>query len=668
MNLNYKELSDKAFSLHSSGNLNEAKEIYTSLLQQNPSDVNVLNLLGLLLISQKELTEAIYTLNKAYSLNKSVYVVTNLAKAYYYNNEFNKAINFFKEALQIKESDDIYYSMALTYKKLNDYENVIYCYKKSLQLNPVNYNSMYNLASVYKDTHDFSDALIYAKSALELNNKDENLYAMLSGLYERNNDYKSSIEMLEKAIEINKDNYLYHYNLGVLYSKTNNNDRAAQHYIKAININPEYLQSYLNIAALYKGTDNELALEYLLIGYKVNNKDETLLLSLAQVYKDLYKYEESRMILSQVLNINPKCAEAYSLLGIISIDNGDCQKALEYYEKAISIDNKNLNYLHGKAIVLKYMGKSDECKTILECILEKNPDMVKTSIALGMMYLTEGNFAQGMKLYRVRSKESKFNDVFKNKIWNENVDITNKSLLLYSDCGLGDTIMYSRYLPFLKKISKRICLQTDKPLIKILQNSFQDITIIKKGTMPPEYDYVLSLMDIQYLLNMDFNNIPFSEGYLTCNDDINIPKFNTDNKKIGLFWQGNKKIFKNRSIKFDYIKSLTEKRCDIDFYSFQIETEIDETYNFYNLDKYIKDYNDTAKLLKKMDLLITIDSSIVHMAGALGIKTYLLLPYIAEWRWFNNTSNTPWYNSVRIIRQNKTSDWSEIFEKLIIEL
>ena len=666
MNSNYKELTDNAYNLHSKGLYKEAELIYKKLLDINPDDANILNLLGLLYIAINNNTDAINCLSKAYILNHSTYVAINLGKAYYFNSEPEKAIKIYQEASKKDDSDELYYAMAIAYKKLNKIDKVIDSYKKAIDINNDNYNAMYNLSLAYDSIGDRLSALKYAEKCLDFNKKDEDLYTLLSGFYEDEKKYNSAILMLEQAIEINDKNYIYYYNLGVLYSKINNKVKSAECYLFAINLNPKHAESYLNLASLYKGHDNSIALEYLLKAHSYKQEDDNICLSLAQTYKDLYENDKSIEILNTILNRNEKCSEAYSLLGINYLDIGEYQTALDFYNKALILSN-NINYLHGKAVALKYLGHIDEAKKILEKIVAENRNAHQSIITLGMIYLSEKDFEKGMKLYMQRSFDSKFNEVFKDKIWNKNADINGKKVLVYTDCGLGDTIMYSRYLPILNERVSSLTLQTDNELINILKLSFKNINIIKKTVLPPAYDYVVPLMDIQYLLNMDFSNIPYSQGYLKTENEQANKVINSSKKKVGLFWQGNKKIFKNRSIPFEKISSLLENK-NIDFYSFQKDIDIEETDNFHSIRQYINDYSDTARLLKEIDLLITIDSSIVHMAGALGVKTFLMLPYTAEWRWFNDTNITPWYNSVRIFRQERTADWDGVIFKIKQEL
>lgn len=672
MKFNYQEKTDEAYKYHQQDKFEEAERIYKELLRIKPDDVNILNLIGLLYLSKQNSQEAINYLSRAFILKKSSYIASNLAKAYYFNSEPEKAIKMYEQALLYGENDDIYYSKALAYKKINDYENVILNYKKAIELNAQNYSALYNLSLAYKDQNKIQEAILYANKCLEIKNNDEDIFALLSGYYEDIKDYDSAIICLKRAILLNNKKYIYFYNLGVLLSRIGKYQEAEAAYIESIQLNDKHIESYINIASLYKDKDNAKSLEYLLKGYNINQNDENLLLSLAQTYRLLYKNSESIDVLNKIINLNKNSAEAYSQLAINYMDLCEYDKALENYNNAILINNKNLNYLHGKAVALKYLNNVIKSKEILEKINEEPNCSIQSKITLGMIYLSEKQFEKGMKLYTLRSKESKFNEIFHDKIWSKEANLFDKDILVYSDCGLGDTIMYSRFLPILKQKVRNLTLQTDKELISLIKESMPSIEIIKKGEQIPNYDIVISLMDTQYALNLDFTQISNKEPYLKANQELineykKINIFKTKNKKIGLCWQGNKKIFKNRAIDFKDIENLlTKENCS--FYSFQMEDSQIETEKIHKLKNYIKDFSDTAALLKNMDLMITIDSSVAHLAGALGIKTFLLLPKTAEWRWFYDEDKTIWYNSVKIFRQKETNNWEEVIKRVYREI
>ncbi len=659
--INSKELTNQAYALHCANKLDEAEKIYSVLLENNSIDSNVLNLYGLLCLSKGNYKKAIELLTKALIFNKDAYIMSNLAKAYYLSSDIEKALVFYKQAVQLTPSEDIYYSMGIAYKQLNHIQDSIEAYKKALNINPDNYNALYNLAIVYSDNGDLKNAISIATKAEFINPNDVDIHTLLSTFYESINEYSKAINHLEKAAQIS-NNYLYFYNLGVLYSKLENKNKAVENYKKVLVLNPRHIETLVNLSNIYKNDDKNECLKYLKLAYSISKNEKNVCLGLAQTYRDFYKNEESIEILKKFLKEND-IADAHTLLAINYMDLYRYEDALTEYNKALALESHNLDILHGKAMALKYLGKFDEAKLLLEYILSKDSKSLQSVTTLGMMLLQQKHFNRGMELYMQRSNETKFLKMFNQKIWSKGFDFAGKTVLLYSDCGLGDTIMFARYVPFLQKIAKNVILQTDKELVSILSINFKDITVVSKSEKVQEFDVVVPIMNLAYALDIDFSNIPYSEGYLKSS----VQKFDSTKLNVGIFYQGNKRVFKNRSIPFEEINKLSQL-SNIQLYSFQLENSDNETPNIINLSDKINDYCDTASLLLGIDVLVTIDSSIAHMAGALGVKTYLLLPHTAEWRWFNDIESTPWYNSVKIIKQTVPASWSDVIEKVEKEL
>ena len=650
---NYKKLSERAFQFHQKGLLKEAEELYSGLLEINPDDTNILNLYSMLCLAKSETKKAIDMLSKALILNNNSVIMLNLAKAYHMDGDINNAIILYDKVIDITPTVDTYYSLGIAYKQSGNLKKAIETYKKALELNPDNYNVLYNLSVLYKDIDDIKNALKTAQKAEYINPNDEDIHTFIAGLYENVSNYKKSIVHMEKALQFNK-NHLYYYNLGVLYSKIENKKAAIQNYQNVLELVPNHIESLVNISSVYKEIDIQKALSYIQKAYELNPNDELVRLGYARICRDMFLNAKSIELLSNMNN-----AEAFSLLAINYMDLGEYEKAHYFYDKALEID-KNSNYLHGKAMALKYLGHFNEAKSILESIDEKT---IQTETTLGMMYLQEKDFYKGMPLHIKRSEDTKFKKLFSKNIWSNQVELKGKVVLVYSDCGLGDTIMFSRYIPSLKKIAKKIIIQTDKELVSILNNSFKDIEVFSKSEKTIQYDIVIPIMNLPYALNLDFDNIPLSNSYLEANSIA----LKSNKLKVGIFYQGNKRVFKNRSIDFAKINKLSDLN-NIQLFSFQLENNENETNNIINLKNNIKDYSDTASLLKALDVLVTIDSSIAHMAGALGVKTYLLLPHTAEWRWFNDNETTPWYKSITIFKQKSPNDWDEVIERVKCKL
>ena len=670
MSVNYKELFDQAFKLHNQGNLIEAEKLYNILLQMSPEDFSVLNLYGLLCIAKKDTKKAISLLSKAVVLSKAPAVINNLAKAHLSSQQYEKAIKLFEQAIKLNpKDDDYYYSMAIACKKANKLEKAADCYKKALNINPDNYNACYNLVVIYRDLKMYKEAIQIANKCIYLKPDTEEVYSLLSYLYECVNDLPSAIKSLEKAIQITPSQYLFVYNLAVLYSKIGDFSNSILNYKKVLLLKPDSVAALVNLSTLDRKRDPNLALSYILEARKLAPKAKNVVLNLAQIYKDLAKNKESIEVLNEFIEANPKSHDAYSVLAMNYMDIGEYKVALDNYEKAVSLSPENPSYLHGKAVALKYLGKTNEFMKLMQYVLSKDTKTPEVSITMGMAYLAEKNFEKGMPLYRIRNIQTNFDRMFGSRAWKPFEDISGKNVVLYSNCGLGDTIMYARYFKLVQKKAKNVVLQTDAGLVQILKNNFKDIVVFDKSAVGIKgFDVAIPVMDIPYVLGMDFSKIPLSKGYIKADKTIvkNLSKtdmFNTKLKKVGLFLQGNKRILKNRSLPLDLIKPILKNK-NVKFFSLQIGADYIKNENIVDLRPYINDYNDTAALLANMDIVVTIDSSIAHMAGAMGIQTYLVLPFTPEWRWFNDDKTTPWYDSVKIYKQTEIGDWKSVISRI----
>ena len=209
-----------------------------------------------------------------------------------------------------------------------------------------------------------------------------------------------------------------------------------------------------------------------------------------------------------------------------------------------------------------------------------------------------------------------------------------------------------------------------RPSLKVLfEKNYPKIKFISPEEINPEIQAV-RITDLAYALNMDFDNIPCAQGYLKSE----IAEIKNTKLKVGLCWEAGSAGIRgmiNRTINVKFFESF----MDIDnlqAYSFQVQDTLkgNEKYSdkMINLTTNFNDFSDTAKAIKAMDLIITVDTSVAHLAGALGIKTFLMLPYVSDWRWFNDTETTPWYTSVEIFKQIDPISWEKPIEDIICKL
>ena len=334
----------------------------------------------------------------------------------------------------------------------------------------------------------------------------------------------------------------------------------------------------------------------------------------------------------------------YGFIGAMPIDFKTCSK--EENQKDISV-----------------MDFDESIKCLKEALV-LSPGNQETMISLGMSYLSQKDIQNGFRYYKFLNKETK--DKYKNH-W-DGKKHPDSTLLVFYYAGYGDHIMFSRYLPFLKDYFKHIKVLLPISVSCLVSKNISGVEFVDSANV--EYDYSTSILELPYLLSMDFENIPFSSGYLSADEkkvkEYREKYFLTDKKKIGLFWQGNPKVFANRSIKLEELEPILDME-DIQYYSFVKEDEknqIDKYPQILNLGQTFKNFEDTAAAMMNLDLFVTIDSSVVHLAGALGVKTCLLLPYSSEWRWFKDEKKTPWYDSVTIYKQKTPYNWQNAVEEI----
>ena len=309
-------------------------------------------------------------------------------------------------------------------------------------------------------------------------------------------------------------------------------------------------------------------------------------------------------------------------------------------------------------------------KESIKCYLKAislNPKNYEAYFNLGTRYLSENNFEKGWGYYEYRLKK---NNMLANKYPKKITDIVNKKILIRHEQGLGDTIQFSRLLNNLTEYTKEIDLlvpDTLKGLFKI-----DNVNIISSLDKNINYDYEIYLMSLPFFLNLDLKNPPKSssinKNLMKENSKINKNK----NLNIGLAWSGNEDYnFDNlRSISLISLKKIMELKDNINvtFYCLQKNIRKSDINYFKELNiTYLGDlkFTDLAKEIVKLDLVLACDTSILHLSSSLGVKTYGLFPFVADWRWAKSQTKTNWYESLEIFKLNESQSWEELSSEIV---
>jgi hypothetical protein len=407
--------------------------------------------------------------------------------------------------------------------------------------------------------------------------------------------------------------------------------------------NPDALH-LLGILEFQKG-DNQKALENIKKAIKIK-PEARYYGNLAMIYDALGDEEKSSEFYKKALKINPRYGNAplaFYNLGVFFRDRGEIEKALEYY---------------GKAIELK-------------------PDFFDARWNKSLILLLLGRFKQGWEDYESRFKKASPVDsrVFNKPKW-DGCLLNGKKILIASEQGFGDNINFIRYIPLVKKKGGYIILEAKKELKKLFQDfpGIDELVEKRENISDADFDCYIHLMSLPRIFNTTLETIPSRMPYLKARrSDIDKfkSKFNSNKFKIGIVWAGNPEQVddKKRSTRFENFKILKQVP-GIEIFSLQkgeSSNQLDDD-EILDLGKEMNDFADTAAVIENLDLIISVDTSVAHLAGAMGKPVWLLLGFIPDWRWFLGKKTSPWYSSMRLFRQEKPGEWDFVFKSVKKEL
>ena len=520
---------------------------------------------------------------------------------------------------------------AVEFVKNEDYNSAEKIYLKTLELNPDNPTLLSFLGFLYISTKEFQKAETIFEKAYSISQND----SILSGVALS----KFMMQKYEECIPYYTE----------LISRDNNDCRYYEKITQALsNLVYTGKSKYLNMA--YKYSLNALKKFPL-------NKEFYVNYSVACIYSG--KFEEGEKACCKALKLDNNYWKTLSQMGLIQeFLYCDEEKAQKYYKKALKNSGiKSIYYDLG--ISYSKSGNYNKALRAFKTALKAYPENETIILGIAHNYFKQRKFKEGYKYY---IKQNDSSDVRKlTNIWDGKVH-KDKTIFVYPDLAFGDHIMFMRYVPFLKNKFKKVIVNACPQLIKLFKENFDRIEFV---TDIPEYDYSAALSKLPYYLKMDFSNIPQSSGY------IKRKLLHNNHLKIGLCWEaGNADIRStiHRTININEFRKLFDMNLDI--YSFQVNPSSSDylKFNMKDLGKTFNNFYDTSIALQDMDIMISVDTSVANLAGAMGIKTFLLLPYYADWRWFDNTDKTEWYDSVKIFKQTEKNIWTHEIDRIALEL
>lgn len=450
-----------------------------------------------------------------------------------------------------------------------------------------------------------------------------------------------AVEIIQTALELDPtcaDNY---NNIGLAYAGLENHERAIENIKKAVEINPE---QYLFL--------NNLALQYRIIG----------------------EYEKSVETMKKAIEFCPNSAQMLTNLGGLYAEMKEIDKSIDCFHKAIK-----------------------------HC-----PSYSAAHVDLACSHFLKREWKEGFEEYEWRFDYFTQMEYYKksydqNKRWNGRNSLEGKRILIYAEQGLGDAIQFIRYMPKLKEKGAHVivhCSPNLDPLLKRCEGVDETVNrdiVNHTGDEFPEYDYQCAMVSLPWLLKeFEITGEPYIKPVTTNFKNFIEDEYGKEKLKIGIVWAGSPAHpkDKNRSIPLKEFMSIYEME-DIQLFSLQFDTRprkyglnfdmgfdmrpgsdgkiVDlaegcENMSLVDLTKMIQTMEDTCTILAGLDLVIACDTSVVHLAGSMGVPCWMCLPYNNDWRWGTTESTTEWYDSVKLFRQPERNDWSSVMKEVKREL
>jgi tetratricopeptide (TPR) repeat protein len=488
-----------------------------------------------------------------------------------------------------------------------------------------------------------------------------------------------SAEIFIEILRDQPDNIDALFMLGVMSAQTGNFNFAIEYFQKTININPTHTGAYYNLGNVYRDTGrmNEAFRCYQKVT-QLNPGYTEAYINLGIIFRALGRFHEETACYHKAIQLDPRSAGAFFNLGRSFFDKEQFDKALACYEKVIRLNPNFAQAYMNLGLVLRIKGRHEEALSCYQKVIQINPDDAEAHWNMANVLLLTGNFKPGWKEYVWLWKTidcKKQRREFSQPAWN-GCDIKGRTILLYAEYGFGDTIQFIRFAPLVAERGVKVIVECQRELVSLLQDSEGVQKVIPQGDKLPDFDLQCSLMLLPVLFEISIDTIPNKIPYLTANPAL-VKKWHKrllhDNSKmkIGIVWSG-----VSTSKKFCPLETfvpLAQLKC-ISFYSLQKGEAVKEVMNIpkgmqlYDYSNELTDFSDTAALIENLDLVISIDTSVAHLAGALGKPIWTLVPFVPDWRWLLNREDSPWYPTMKLFRQPLIGDWKSVFSTVLDNL
>ncbi len=538
------------------------------------------------------------------------------------------------------------------------------------------------------------------RSVLSSKPFDFNALHLLGLALAQTGNLKDALELINASLK-QQPTHSFALNIkGFILKELGDLDEALDSLNASIQYKDDFAEAYLNKGVVLQLLRRfEGAKDTYERGLLLEPSNTALLQNLSVVYMELKQLELSLQTCFKAITFDPSIADAYYNLGVVQFEMRHFAQALDTFQRALCISSSLTKAYLNSGLACFEKSDFQGAKEFLRKALESNPNDLDTKWNQSIAHLIQGDYGVGLELYESRLANPKFklqHPEFDSTLWDGISDLRGKTILIYTEQGLGDAVQYSRYVQRIASLGARVILEVQPELVELF-GSLQGVSqLVQRGQIRPAHDYYLPLISAAHRFYKRGEDI-FPPGIYLKPDPTKVAAWSVRLKgdfvstsqltlacarqrklRVGIAWSS------FSDFKGDYKRSLTLQeftqvlpRDNVDWICLQQKIKPGDEASlkfrpdlrFYG--DSLKDLDDTAGLIANLDLVISTCTSIPHLSASMGVPTWLLLSYVPDWRWSMGSQSTPWYPSMRLFRQQYLNDWSSVLgavEKALFKL
>ncbi len=618
------ELFDQALACQQQGDLQRAERLYRQIVDANrirsaatnPEHATVYNNLGIVLALQGNFTEACANFRQALGIDPGhASALNNLGNALQNSGQSAAAVECFRQAVQLNpQMANAHNNLGNSLVSLGQLTQAISCFQQALDINPQHLEARNNLGLAFVVQNQLPEAIACFRQVLLIDPTHAHTCINLGNALLLQKQPAEAADCFRRALGFLPNYANAHNNLGQALDQLGQTALAIESFRRAIQLDPKNANAHNNLG--------------------------NALVALGDLAGATEAYKKALRINPGDANARENMANAFTNLGNALKDQGLLNQAAENYRQALAIDAQH--------------------------------KMARWNQAL--LRLLQGDFEGSWSDYELRwDMPEKVKRPFLEPRW-DGRPLDGKTILVYAEQALGDTIQFARYLPLVKERGGTLLFECQPALLKLMNLTCVD-TLLAAGAPLPSFDCQIPLVSLPGLLGTTLATIPANVPYLDVDPEsvrrAARTKSAANNIQIGIVWQGSmSQKSDRRSVPLPLFEPLKQV-MGVDWFSLQAGpgaeqltqapfpiTDLGRSFDPNSLE-------DLAAALLNLDLVITVDTAVAHLAGALAIPVWTLLPLVPDWRWLMHRQDSPWYPTMRLFRQKKFGDWSDVFADLV---